>query len=570
MVTAIKIITAVLALFVFVMPVLAQDIYEAAWSGNLDRVKVLIKENPDLLHIKSREGYNPLHSATTYNRKKVVAFLIEAGADKNVANLWGKTPFHRAAEMGHLEIVEILLEAGADINIKDKRGWTPLRWAVSNGQKEVTELLLKKGAEFSFIQSDYDRLLHEAADCGYEKLVNIILDKKADIYSLNNRCGTLLHSAAFGDLKYLAELMVKNDFNIEAKNFYGMTPLHIAAYKGNKDVVEVLIEKNAEVNATDLGKRTPLQYAENEGHKTIVNILVSKGAKTTRGRTSVLKGEYFGLEKPGLVPEIFGPGVISTIDGFEFAGSFSPDGEEFFFTYRKPGVQSNCIKYMKQENGIWSSPDFAAFSSSFPEVEPHISPDGKKLYFNSRRPLPGKKVQNNNRDVWVVKKDKEKWGEPQFLGSPISDTIAMYVTETNDGIIYFTGNRYRGIYKSVFKNNNFSTPERLPDEINYLFNAGHPYIAPDESYIIFDGRDERKNSDDTDLFISFSKSDGSWTRAINMEYPINSDTGEICASVSPDGKYLFFQSRRTGNMDIYWVDAKIIEDLRPDELKQRY
>ena len=564
MIVSKKTIFVTWVLFVFVIPVLAQDIYEAAWSGNLDRVKALIKENPDLLHIKSEEGYNPLHSATTYNQKEVVKFLIDAGADKNVANLWGKTPFHRAAERGYLEIVEILLEAGADINIKDKRGWTPLRWAISNGQKEVTELLLRRGAELNFIQSDYDRLLHEAADSGYEKLVKLILDKEPDVYSLNNRGGTLLHSAAFGDLKNLAELMVKKEFNIEAKNYYGMTPLHIAAYKGNKDVVEFLIEKNAEVNATDLGRRTPLQHAENEGHKTIVNFLVLKGAETTPRRTSLLKGKYFGLEKPGFVPEIFGPGIISTIDGFEFAGTFSPDGEEFFFTYRKPGVQGNCIKYTKQENTIWCSPVFAPFSSTYREVEPHISPDGKKLYFNSRRPLPGEIAQNNNRDVWVVKKNKEEWGEPQFLGSPVSEEIAMYVTETNDGTIYFTGNRHRGIYKSSFNNNNFSTPERLPDEINYLFNAGHPYIAPDESYIIFDGRDERKNSDDTDLFISFSKSDGSWTRAINMGYPINSDAGEICASVSPDGKYLFFQSSRTGNMDIYWVDTKIIDKLKKE------
>ena len=264
---------------------------------------------------------------------------------------------------------------------------------------------------------------------------------------------------------------------------------------------------------------------------------------------------------------IFIPGIISTIDGFEFAGTFSPDGNEFFYTYRKPGIQANCIKYTKQENGVWCSPVFAPFSSDFREVEPHISPDGKKLYFNSRRPLPGETAENNNRDVWVVKKNEDKWGDPQFLGSPISDTIAMYVTETNDGTIYFTGNRYRGIYKSAFTNNNFSTPERLPDEINYLYNAGHPYIAPDESYLIFDGRDDRKNFDDTDLYISFLKSDGSWTMAINMGHPINSDAGEICASVSPEGKYLFFQSRRTGNMDIYWADAKIIEDLKPDELK---
>ena len=57
--------------------------------------------------------------------------------------------------------------------------------------------------------------------------------------------------------------------------------------------------------------------------------------------------------------------------------------------------------------------------------------------------------------------------------------------------------------------------------------------------------------------------DGSWTKSINLGDKINSSMEEICASVSGDGKYLFFHSMRNGNGDIYWVDAKILEELRP-------
>ncbi|MCK4931131.1 MAG: PD40 domain-containing protein [Candidatus Aminicenantes bacterium] len=31
---------------------------------------------------------------------------------------------------------------------------------------------------------------------------------------------------------------------------------------------------------------------------------------------------------------------------------------------------------------------------------------------------------------------------------------------------------------------------------------------------------------------------------------------------SPDEKYLFFTSRKSGNGDIYWVDARSIQNLR--------
>jgi len=43
---------------------------------------------------------------------------------------------------------------------------------------------------------------------------------------------------------------------------------------------------------------------------------------------------------------------------------------------------------------------------------------------------------------------------------------------------------------------------------------------------------------------------------------VNSEYSDNRPYVSPDGKYLFFYSGRTGNGDIYWVDAKVIERFR--------
>jgi hypothetical protein len=61
--------------------------------------------------------------------------------------------------------------------------------------------------------------------------------------------------------------------------------------------------------------------------------------------------------------------------------------------------------------------------------------------------------------------------------------------------------------------------------------------------------------------------DGSWTKAKNMGPIINATKTEFGASVSPDGKYLFFHRRINGNGDIYWVDAGIIDALKADILK---
>jgi len=70
-----------------------------------------------------------------------------------------------------------------------------------------------------------------------------------------------------------------------------------------------------------------------------------------------------------------------------------------------------------------------------------------------------------------------------------------------------------------------------------------------------------------DLYILFKKEDGSWTRLKNMGNIINSPETDYCPMLSPDGKYLFYTSSRKGNMDAFWADAKIIEDLKPKELK---
>ena len=108
-------------------------------------------------------------------------------------------------------------------------------------------------------------------------------------------------------------------------------------------------------------------------------------------------------------------------------------------------------------------------------------------------------------------------------------------------------------------------PEIVGGEINTPYFENHPFIAPDESYIIFDSdRDcaHPATQEKVDLYVCFRNKDGSWGKVI----PFGERLGKKdknCAYVSPDGKFLFYASE--GN--IYWVDAKIIEALKSDELK---
>jgi len=88
------------------------------------------------------------------------------------------------------------------------------------------------------------------------------------------------------------------------------------------------------------------------------------------------------------------------------------------------------------------------------------------------------------------------------------------------------------------------------------------FIAPDESYLIWDS--EREDGyGDSDLYISFKQEDSSWGEAINLGDKINTGAWESNGYVTPNGKYLFFnRGVGPGNVDIFWVDAGIIETLR--------
>jgi Tol biopolymer transport system component len=108
----------------------------------------------------------------------------------------------------------------------------------------------------------------------------------------------------------------------------------------------------------------------------------------------------------------------------------------------------------------------------------------------------------------------------------------------------------------------------LPKAINTGAFLSHPFIAPDESYLLFDAQKENGYGD-ADIYISFKQKDGTWGNGINLGDKINTDAWEASASITPDGKYLFF-SRNVGsddyeNVDIFWVDAQIIENLRPKQ-----
>jgi hypothetical protein len=135
----------------------------------------------------------------------------------------------------------------------------------------------------------------------------------------------------------------------------------------------------------------------------------------------------------------------------------------------------------------------------------------------------------------------------------------MYVTATSGGALYFTGRG--GIYRSRWLDGHYQPAEKLGQEVNSLGNPAHPYVAPDESYLLFDANPPGSRL--PSIYVSFRQAGGTWTEAERLGNEISTDDAELAASVSPDGRFLFFARFVGGSADIYWVDASVLDAYRP-------
>ena len=150
--------------------------------------------------------------------------------------------------------------------------------------------------------------------------------------------------------------------------------------------------------------------------------------------------------------------------------------------------------------------------------------------------------------------DRDDWGIMRLTAS----TGSTYVFDDRK-----SGD---GMRISMMVDGKRQAPVRLPEHINSGEWTAHPFIASDESYLIWDSEREGGYGG-SDLYISFRQTDGSWGPAINMGPQVNSDKDDFYGSVTPDGQFLMFDrtissAKDHTNVDIYWVDAQFIEDLR--------
>lgn len=278
--------------------------------------------------------------------------------------------------------------------------------------------------------------------------------------------------------------------------------------------------------------------------------------------------------------ELWQAGIIST-EAPEFATSITADERTVYFNRTTPDRSQMQIMQSTFADGKWSQPVALSFSTGeYLDVDPFITADGKRLFFNSDRPVPGDHPDPFN--TWYVDWVDGAWSAPVNPGPPLnSDSTEVFVSVAANGAIYFRSERdgKREIFRSRQVDGRYQPVERIPLLLDgRVVDLSNPCVASDESFIIIATRgfDE---STAPDLYISWQE-DGQWSELQNLGPAVNSAYADFAPGLSKDNRTLYFSSERPGIVpeqpegvrppgDIYRVDLQaVLEELKVEEQEE--
>jgi ankyrin repeat protein len=189
-------------------PTMNEEFFNAITQGNLTRVKQMLKAEPGLAGARDQNGLSAILKATYHRQKDIVSTLLEVTSELNIfeAAATGQTnrvrtllkqdsssvkaysadgfaPLGLAVFFGHPETVEALLSGGANVNAVSRESMQvrPLNSAAAAGQTAIAGVLLAHGADVNGRATNNITPLHEAAANGDLAFVKLLLAHGADV-----------------------------------------------------------------------------------------------------------------------------------------------------------------------------------------------------------------------------------------------------------------------------------------------------------------------------------------------------------------------------------------------------
>lgn len=181
-----------------------------ASRGLLPEAKILVQRGASV-NLNLPPMSPPIDFAMDRNHLEMVAFLLEAGADRQKA-LFSAIRDEKPA------IMKMILALGVNVNAKKDAGWTPVLWAAHSGSPKALELLLEHGGKLRDRLETGDTALHLAAE--------------APLYANDDK----ENARCLATVK----LLLGKGAKVNVQNYEGKTPLDVAEEIGAVAIVRVL------------------------------------------------------------------------------------------------------------------------------------------------------------------------------------------------------------------------------------------------------------------------------------------------------------------------------------------
>jgi outer membrane protein OmpA-like peptidoglycan-associated protein len=212
----------------------------------------------------------------------------------------------------------------------------------------------------------------------------------------------------------------------------------------------------------------------------------------------------------------------------------------------------------------------SSVNSNFDDYSPSINAEGNELYFTSRRPFTPKEIAKGSQGKENVYKSvlSEKtgaWSEAEALPIQINvpGRFNSNITLSNDGqrLLIYRDDKYGNgdIFESYLQGETWSEPVSISSVINSDAHESTASISPDGRTVYFVS-DRKGGFGKRDIWQATQYENGNWSKPKNLGDAINTELDEESVFMHPDGKTLYFSSKGHNSMGGYDIFKSVYEN----------
>jgi ankyrin repeat protein len=249
----------------------ATNMHQLVIEGNLQAMQEAVAQDPESVNQLNESGLSPLYTAALFRNRQAIDFLLEHGAvvdifacailgwptdaesllkrNPDLARVTtrnGMTALHYAAMAGHFDVVDVLLRYHSDVNAQDNRGRTALMEACHGGPwkfepvEEIIQLLLDHNPQIDLIQ---------AAATGRTNLIEAMLNRDSSVLDTPDGQGkTALFHAAQNNRFAAVKLLVERGADVNRSDAVGTAALHRTSGQCSDELIQYLIDHGADAH----------------------------------------------------------------------------------------------------------------------------------------------------------------------------------------------------------------------------------------------------------------------------------------------------------------------------------